>query len=292
MGFVTASKPLSILLMQTLPSISHHIWTENLVKGLLREGHHVHVVSTIEIKIEGKLVQNLTNAIFENAMTFEDANYGPDQWEKLMEFYMAHVTYQFAISYCDILIKTNAAKQLLEMIKTIKFDVIVADISLHQCFYGLWEVAKDQPPVVAVLPLGNIPLIKNFIGVSSYSTVRPYTSATFAKPVGLWLRTWNTLYYIVDDLIRYYYFLPTVQRLAEEYVGHTIRPLYEIEKDKVNIILVLLVNSHPAFESAIPLPPNVLEVGGLHAQIVQPIAGDVIVTYSEVREIVFFLFDK
>lgn len=81
---------------------------------------------------------------------------------------------------------------------------------------------------------------------------------------------------MVDNLIRHYYYLPTVQRMAEEYVGHSIRPLHEIEKDRINIVLI---NSHSAFEPAIPLPPNTLEIGGLH---IQPIAGNVVLTYPEV----------
>ncbi|XP_077275965.1 UDP-glycosyltransferase UGT5-like isoform X2 [Temnothorax americanus] len=197
-GFVTASKPLSVLLIQALPSISHHIWTEHLVKGLLREGHHVHTVSILETKVESKLAENLTYA-----------------------------------------------------------------------------VAKGKPPVVGLIPSGTAPWIKDYTG-SSYPTVRPYTSSGIAKPVGLWQKTWNTVYFIADDFIRYYYFLPIVQRLAEEYVGHAIRPLHEIEKDRINIVLI---NSHSAFEPAIPLPPNALEIGGFHVQAIKPIPGDKIVTY-------------
>jgi len=59
-GHVTTSKPLSILLIDPVPSLSHHVWTINLMKGLLRKGHHVHVVSTHETKIKDKLAQNLT----------------------------------------------------------------------------------------------------------------------------------------------------------------------------------------------------------------------------------------
>ncbi|XP_036141720.1 UDP-glycosyltransferase UGT5-like [Monomorium pharaonis] len=39
------SKLLSILLIEPLVSTSHHIWTVNLIKGLLRKGHHIHEVS-------------------------------------------------------------------------------------------------------------------------------------------------------------------------------------------------------------------------------------------------------
>ncbi|TGZ46717.1 hypothetical protein DBV15_11966, partial [Temnothorax longispinosus] len=60
--------------------------------------------------------------------------------------------------------------------------------------------------------------------------------------------------------------------------SHAIRPLHEIEKERINIVLI---NTHAAFEPAIPLPPNTLEIAGLNAQAVQPIAGEVVVTYSE-----------
>lgn len=85
--------------------------------------------------------------------------------------------------------------------------------------------------------------------------------------------------------MRHYYFLPIVQQIAEKYVGHSIRLLHEIEKDSISIVLI---NSHCAFEPAIPLPPNTLEIGGLQSQVVQPIAGDVGITYPEVRVINLF----
>jgi len=149
-------------------------------------------------------------------------------------------------------------------------------------FTIIFQVAKGKPPIVGFIPFGPAPWLKVYIGGPNYPTVRPYTHAAVAKPIGLWQRTWNVLYYIVDDLIRWYYYLPISQRLAEEYMGHAIRPLHEIEKDSINIVLI---NSHPAFESGIPLPPNALEVAGLNAQAVQPIAGEVVVMYPEVKKL-------
>ncbi|XP_024870091.1 UDP-glucuronosyltransferase 2B2-like isoform X2 [Temnothorax curvispinosus] len=198
---VTASKLLSILVIEPIQSTSHHVWTEHLVKGLLRRGHYVHSISIHETKVKGKLAQNLTYA-----------------------------------------------------------------------------VSKGKPPIVGYIPYGSAPWLKDYIGGPSYPTVRPYTHAAIAKPEGLWLRTWNALYYIVDNLIRHYYYFPIIQRLSEEYIGHAIRPLHEIEKDRINIVLI---NSHSAFEPAIPLPPNTLEIAGLNAQAVQPITGEVVVTYPE-----------
>lgn len=62
-GLTIASKPLSILLVEPITSTSHHLWAMTIVKGLLRRGHHVHVVSIHEAKVESQLAQNLTYAV-------------------------------------------------------------------------------------------------------------------------------------------------------------------------------------------------------------------------------------
>lgn len=149
------------------------------------------------------------------------------------------------------------------------------------------QVAKGGPPVVGYVPYGAAPWLKHYIG-TSYPSVRSYVSADLGSiPVGLWERTWNTFYYIMDDLIRQYHYLPINQQLfAEQYIGHKIRPLHEIEKT----ISIVLINSHSPFDNAIPLPPNALEIGGMHAQIAQPIPGEVPVTYPEVGTIDLSLF--
>nr|XP_012222825.1 PREDICTED: UDP-glucuronosyltransferase 2B16-like isoform X1 [Linepithema humile] len=278
-GLAIASKPLSILLVEPIMSTSHHLWAMTLVKGLLRRGHHIHVVSIHEANIEGQLAQNLTYAVFEGVMEqiTEDVDYNPAEWEQYSVLYTAYFTYNWGFLSCEMAIKTKAAEKLQEMIKNVEFDVIIQDVTLNQCLYSLWEIAKGRPPVVGYIPFGPAPWFKDYIGDFHYPTIRPYTHAAIAKPTGIWQRTWNALYYVVDDLIRHYYYLPNQQRLAEQYVGHEIRPLHEIEKN----ISIVLINTHSSFESAIPLPPNALEIGGIHAQKVQPIPGEVPVTIPE-----------
>lgn len=133
------------------------------------------------------------------------------------------------------------------------------------------------------VPYGPAPWLKDYIGGPHYPTIRPYVHACSTELTNIWQKTWNTLYFTIDNLLRHYYCFPNEQRLAEQYIGHKIRPLSEIEKS----INILLINSHASFEPAIPLPPNTLEIGGMHAQIVQPIPGEVPVTYPEVKNIFF-----
>jgi len=75
--------------------------------------------------------------------------------------------------------------------------VLVFPIETHYYF----QIAKDKPPIVGFIPFAPAPWLKVYIGGPSYPTVRSYTHAAIAKPVGLWQRTWNVLYYTVDELV-------------------------------------------------------------------------------------------
>ncbi|XP_018341764.1 PREDICTED: UDP-glucuronosyltransferase-like [Trachymyrmex septentrionalis] len=253
----------------------------NLIKGLLRKGHHVHAISTYETNIKDKLAQNLTYDVFDGLMKVieeSEEDFDPVKWEQYNVFYMMYSAYHWGIYACDSVIKTEAAKKLLEMIKTVEFDIILQDVTFNECLYGLWEIAKGKPSIVGYIPYSAAPWLKDIIRGPSYPTLRSYGYLPIAKPIGLWQKTWNTVCFTVDDFTRHYYYLPIMQRLAEKYVGHSIRSLHEIEKNSINIILL---NSHPAFEHGIPLPPNTLEIAGLNAQAIKPIDGEIVVTYPE-----------
>ncbi|XP_072759090.1 UDP-glucosyltransferase 2-like [Anoplolepis gracilipes] len=280
MGFVAMSSSLKILLLQPLASTSHHIWTMKILKGLLHKGHQVHVVSIHEPNIKGKLAQNMTYAVFGDLMKelHESEDYDPNEWENFGIIYTTYFLYvHWATPFCEKTIETKEAKELLEMIKNVEFDVIVQDVTLYQCLYGLWEVAKGNPPVVGYIPLGLAPWFKHYIGGPHYPTVRSYAYAAIAKPESLWQKTCNVFYYLADDFIRHYYYMPNSQKIAERYVGHEIKPLNELEKN----MTIILINSHSAFEPGIPLPPNAIEIGGLHAQMIQPTSDEEAVTYPE-----------
>jgi len=94
--------------------------------------------------------------VFEDVMkTYGESNYNLSEWEKYSVFYMTYYTYQWGIVACDRIVKTKAAKELLEMIKTVEFDVIVHDIILNECLYGLWEV-KIKQSLFSIIQLFNL----------------------------------------------------------------------------------------------------------------------------------------
>lgn len=80
--------------------------------------------------------------VFEDIMKdlHNSEDYDPTEWEKYSTIYTTYFFYNVGITFCEKTIETKEAKELLEMIKTVEFDVIVQDITLYQCLYALWEV--------------------------------------------------------------------------------------------------------------------------------------------------------
>jgi len=74
----------------------------------------------------------------------ESEDYDPNEWEKFSVTYATYFLYNIASSSCEKTIETKEAKELLEMIKNVEFDVIVQDVTLHQCLYGLWQVRLNN----------------------------------------------------------------------------------------------------------------------------------------------------
>lgn len=52
--------------------------------------------------------------------------------------------YDVCEDFCRSQINTTGAKQVLELVKNNEIDVIVQDLTIGQCFYGLWEVRRQE----------------------------------------------------------------------------------------------------------------------------------------------------
>lgn len=67
--------------------------------------------------------------------------------------------------------------------------------------------------------------------------------------------------------------LPINQKLGNTITAKELRPLSEMKK-KISFVFI---NTHHSFELAIPLPPNAIEIDGIHVQTAQSICDKVII---------------
>lgn len=73
---------------------------------------------------------------------FKGDDYDPTEWREFSTLKTIQFVYSWGHDMCEKIIATKAAKELLKTVKNVKFDVIVQDVTLNQCLYGLWEVSK------------------------------------------------------------------------------------------------------------------------------------------------------
>lgn len=124
------------------------------------------------------------------------------------------------------------------------------------------QMARGKPAIVGFVPLGVAPWVTDSTGGTNYPAFKPYVHSSVSSLENVWQRTLNTLYYKLDDVLRRYYYMPIVEAQAEKFIGRRAKNFLDLEKD----VSVVLVNSHSSYDVAVPLPQNVIEIGGMHVQ--------------------------
>lgn len=86
---------------------------------------------------------------------------------------------------------------------------------------------------------------------------------------------------------RDYFTLPKINEMNRRYFGPDSLPLEALAKRAA----LTLVNIHPAFDSAQPLPPNVIAIGGVHIEPAKALPADLEAFISQAKQgAVFFAF--
>lgn len=81
--------------------------------------------------------------VFEGVMDKlrSDEKYKPSEWSKFSVPYMSYFIYEKSIRLCEMILETEGAKDTLDLVKNMEFDVIIQDVTVMQCMYGIWEVS-------------------------------------------------------------------------------------------------------------------------------------------------------
>lgn len=169
--------------------------------------------------------------------------------------------------YPNLNYKTEGFKRLLQYPRD-KFDLIVYDVTLSQHFYPIIDYF-GKPPVVGVSPFSIPPYLSLFMGNHLSTSFYPHNYLRKQNRMDFLDRMYNYLVSIVDILMRKYSYVPKLEKIAREYFKNS-RSLEDIERD----IKIVLVNSDPIYDYPLPIPPNIIQVGGLQIQEPKPLPKD------------------
>lgn len=196
---------------------------------------------------------------------FDLEEFGSLNWFEFVKS-VHDITHQLCINDA----RTDGFKQLLNYPKEFKFDIILWDIYVSQCMYPLMDLF-DNPPIIGTSPYGLEHTFAQMFGnpIPFY----PYsTSGTTYEHMNYLQRLEHHLN--VNFMVWYYklIYLPAQYRVAKKIFPNLhINDLETYERK----IKLLLTNTHPLYDYAVPLTPNIIPVGGLHIEKPKKLPNDI-----------------
>ncbi|XP_057333523.1 UDP-glycosyltransferase UGT5-like [Microplitis mediator] len=254
---IIPSESYRILGIFPFQSRSHQMMFDTIIKGLLRKGHQVDVMTLYPLKNPPKnysVVVNLEGITesYVNKWDVETAmNHGPG---------LPIIADVCGNKVCEFLGLPDVQKIIKNPPNNPPYDLIVMESFGANCYLGLSYILKV--PVVMASSTIDLPWLDQTLGQPEYPAFRPTWFSDYSYPMTLAQRFYNTIQSHIDNA-RFRYYTDEVQNsLMRKYISPDIPPLHELEK---NVVLAL-VNSFHSLTGVRPLTPGLIEVGGLHVQ--------------------------
>ncbi|XP_070065012.1 uncharacterized protein [Drosophila virilis] len=263
---VDAGRPLKVLGLFPHPGVSHFHFFQPIMHALAEAGHDVSVVSHFPAKnppirykdfpLTG--TEKLTNSV--DLKFFEKRPF----YNHFIEFFLLH---EWGKEACNLTLRSEALQTVLKR-KAGYYDVIVLEQFNTDCMMGVAH--QLQAPVVALSSCAMMPWHYERMGVPIIPSYIPALfmgqsqDMNFGGRLANWFsfHTLNWLYKLVS--------IPAADALVQYKFGHDVPSVGELVKNTS----VYFVNQHYSLSGPKPLPPNVIELGGLHIQKANPLSAE------------------
>lgn len=252
----------NILYLSGSLSAGNHIWNRVIAAGLAERGHNVTFLTAERdvSEINGRLhfihMENVYEKIAQNH------SYARQNHLQSKQFVFRRIkeTYRINNAISSAMGRTAGVQKLLSYPKSFRFDAIIHDSSSAQALLGFW-LHFNQPPLLAVSP--------SAVPFHLFSTaeipfhpgpmLHPYSD--YSTDLVLSTRAYNIIYYVFDRIYRSFPFMAVENAIAKRIFGNELMTM-DLESIESSTQLVL-VNTNPAIDSSLLLPPSVIPVGSL-----------------------------
>lgn len=249
-----------ILAIVPLAVKSHYILMEPLLRALAARGHQLTVYTSFP---NNSPMDNFTyidcatgRHTFENNLDYE-------QFQSAMgnAFGSVHHLFRTANEDCEFVYK----KSKLEAIANKTFDLVIVEMFASDCF--VHSAYRLGVPLVSIATNVPMPWTSDNFGLPDNPSYIPNSLSSYTPDMNLWQRVMNTLILFYGKIMFKFVSNPTSQRYAEDFYQEHLPWVEDIAKNSS----LLLVNSHFSLSHSRPLPPHVVEVGGMHIKEKQPL---------------------
>ncbi|KAF4519361.1 UDP-glycosyltransferase-05 [Ephemera danica] len=245
-----------ILCLFPVPSKSHLVVFSEMTRELARRGHELVVASPFPLS---KAPTNYT-----------DINTMPSIFEIHQEMMSIDLysmtempTYQIPFLYWyhgfKVMNGTLNDPGVLALLKDKQgFDLVICEDFLSESLYAFADYFKA--PLILISSLGGFHWTNYEVGNPLEPTYVPNPMLSYSDRMTLNERLVNTLFAAAWDFGNFVFYLPRQEELRKKVFGAQTRSVWDL---RYSASLVLL-NSHFSLNHPRPLPPAMIEVGGLH----------------------------
>ncbi|XP_055910881.1 UDP-glucosyltransferase 2-like [Eupeodes corollae] len=268
-AFLSHGETANILGLFGCASHSHFLWNEVLVGALSERGHSLTVVSVDENKSPKPNVTHLHmektyDTIFQNLENTIDGVKQETLPKPSGIFSNIQFLYLLKMYECKGILESRGFQDVLKLNE--KFDLILYDTETGPCMLRLIE-RYPNVPVVGVTAFKMDPRVVEMVGGHSYPGYISHILKKHEMPKNFWKRLDNVVTYAYAYLYRKFVSDRYIEDLTSLHIPGPKAPLDNLyERIKIS-----LVNTHPSMDYAQSLPPNIIEVGGLHIKQPKPL---------------------
>ncbi|XP_053982305.1 UDP-glycosyltransferase UGT5-like isoform X2 [Hylaeus volcanicus] len=246
-----------ILGLYPFPGKSHFVMFEPMMKGLVKRGHQMDVISPFPLK---KPFPNYTDLVtlegirqFMNNMTYSEA----------MSLRNLPVSTSVATlagnDVCDYLKDPRIRKLARNPPKDPPYDLVIVEIFGAHCFAALGYLLKV--PIVGVSSSVLYPWSNDIIANPENLAYVPNNLLDYSSHMNFWERTHNFVHTLYNKW-NFNYITQEQNEIIRKYLGPGIPDIRELERS----VSMILANSHISMNGIRAMTPALIEVGGLHVQ--------------------------
>ncbi len=229
---------------------------------LSRRGHHITVINNFkssELNEVGNISQIVLDSLAIHGSSFSDA------FEShLSPFLMVKSLIMSLKTMFDLPIEITETifddKRVQNLLINDQFDLLIFSMTLNRASYALaWHF---KAPMIMLTPNSIFPGALASLGDDEQPSYVPFFMTNFSNKMNLFQRTINTLATNLFVFFTHQWYQPTIRSMVQQRGVPDCPPLVELEKN----ISIVFTNTHPAINYPRAMPPQVVEIGGIHCR--------------------------
>ena len=281
---ISAIEGSRILVSAPLGTKSHKNMYVPLVRKLVERGHKVTVITNYFTNDFLEL-DNVYEIVLDQ-LVFDMSDY-PNVFDNLLSSnWNFGMTSMLLHSFIELPRKVTETLYTDPRVKDIMakddFDLVIVSQMLYIASVPLaWHF---QAPLIVFSPNSLFPGMASLLGDEEHTSYVPFTFTQYTDRMNLWQRTLNTCFTKIYQITVEWYEKFTIPSIVRK-LGLPDSSIQEIAN-----VTIMFTNSHPSFTYPRSLPPQVIEVGGIHCRPAKPLPNELEAFVSGAGSDGFILF--